>query len=174
MTIWAFSRVVRRVVSPRARLRFATEAWAELLEELRLRGEGKRESGAFLLAERDRDRRTIARAIYFDDLDPRCLTGGIAFNGAHFGKLWSICRDNGLTVTADVHTHPGSWVGQSGIDAENPMIARHGHLALIVPDLAANDVDPDAVGVHEYLGDDGWRSSYGRKAKRLVYVGPFA
>jgi hypothetical protein len=174
MTTPGSRRFARWLFGRHARLRFTHAAWAELLEELGRRGQGDRESGAFLLAERTSDRRTIRSVVYVDDLDPRCLTGGISFNGARFGALWDICDRDGLTVVADVHTHPNTWVGQSGIDEDNPMIARRGHLAIIVPDFSTKRVGADAIGVHEYLGDDGWRSSFGRDAKCLVYIGRFA
>ncbi len=54
------------------------------------------------------------------------------------------------------------------------MIARVGHIAIIVPELATRPVSPSEIGVHEYLGDDGWRSSFGEDAADLLYVGGFA
>jgi len=173
-TTRAFRRLGRRLVARKARLRFSPGVWDEMLAELGRRGQGTRESGAFLLAPRDGDRRTVERVVFLDDLDPDCLTGAIAFDGAHYGKLWDICERDDLSVVADIHTHPGSCVEQSGIDKENPMIARAGHVALIVPDLASKHVSTSEIGVHEYLGDDGWRSWLGADAAKRVYVGSFA
>jgi proteasome lid subunit RPN8/RPN11 len=170
----AFRRLTRRLVAREARLRFTNALWDAMLAELGRRGRGTRESGAFLLAARDGDLRTIDCVVYLDDLDPNCLTGAIAFDGAHYGKLWDICDQRDLKVVADVHTHPGPAVAQSGIDKDNPMIARVGHIAIIVPELATRPVSPHEIGVHEYLGDDGWRSSFGEDAADLVYVGGFA
>ena len=50
--------------------------------------------------------------------------------------FFDICKARGLTVVADVHTHP-SGAEQSGSDRAHPIIARAGHLALIVPNFAA-------------------------------------
>jgi proteasome lid subunit RPN8/RPN11 len=170
----AFRRLGRRLVGRKARLRFSLDRWDDMLGELGRRGRATRESGAFLLASRGGDRRTVERVVYLDDLDPDCLTGVIAFDGSHYWKLWDICERDDLTVVADIHTHPGSSVEQSGIDKENPMIARVGHVALIVPDLASRHVSRTEIGVHEYLGDEGWRSWLGASAAKGVYVGSFA
>lgn len=161
MTIWAFRR------SPL--LRFKRRQWRNLIKELGGRGEGRREAGAFLLAPRD-DMGRVSRIEYFDDLDPHCLKGHIHFHGPAFSRLWDICENEGLVVAADVHTHPGSSVHQSTIDVENPMVARAGHIALIVPHLAARVVRPRQVGVHQYTGDDGWTSWFGREAAARVLV----
>jgi hypothetical protein len=135
---------------------------------------GQRESGAFLLARRERDIHTISRVVYLDDLDPNCLQGGIHLDGSAYGPLWNLCDQENMRVVADVHTHPGDWVGQSSIDADNPMVARVGHIALIVPDLASRSIIPAEVGVHIYQGDSGWNSHIGRQAAHLLYVGRWA
>lgn len=163
MTIWAFRRPHHKL------LRLKREQWRNLIEELGRRGEGRRESGAFLLAPRS-ERSLVTRIEYYDDLDPRCLTGNIHFHGLAFSKLWDICDSEGLVVVADVHTHPGASVRQSAIDMENPMVARAGHIALIVPHLATRSVRPRQVGVHQYAGDEGWASSFGREAAARIGV----
>ena len=155
MTIWAPRR------SPL--LRFKRRQWRRLVKELGRRGEGRREAGAFLMAPRD-DKSRVTRIEYFDDLDPNCLKGHIHFDGRAFSKLWDICEQEGLVVAADVHTHPGRSVHQSAIDVENPMVARDGHIALIVPHLATRAVRPQQVGVHLYAGDDGWTSWFEKEA----------
>lgn len=157
MTTW----VCRKVRRPLLRVR--RREWRRLIEELGRRGEGRREAGAFLLASRQRARR-VSHIVYFDDLDPACLQGNIQFDGRAFSKLWDLCEANNLTVVADVHTHPAASVRQSSIDRENPMVARAGHIAMIVPHFATRPVRPRQVGLHEYAGDDGWRSWFGRDA----------
>jgi hypothetical protein len=163
-----------RLIKRRSRLRIQRELWDRLIAELGRRGEGVRESGAFLLAAADRDRRRVVDVVYFDDLDPTCLDGIISFRGAAFGELWALCRRERLTVVADVHTHPGRGVQQSAIDRANPMIAEAGHIALIIPEFAQHPVDPPDVGVHLYRGDHLWTSLLGRKAGEILYVGRWA
>ena len=140
--------------------------WEDLLAELSERGAGERESGAFLfgLAPVNGLPRRVVDVVYFDDLDPMSLTGGISFSSTAYGKLWDECAARDLEVVADVHTHPGRWVRQSEIDRAHPMLARSHHVALIVPDFAQRVVAACEVGVHEYLGDGRWSSSLGAEA----------
>lgn len=140
-----------------------------MINDLGRRGEGRVESGAFLLAPRV-DKSRVSRIEYFDDLDPHCLKGHIHIDGRAFSRLWDICEQGGLVVAADVHTHPGRSVRQSTIDIENPMVARRGHIALIVPHLATRNVRPRQVGVHRYEGDDGWTSWFGKDAATRLSV----
>src|SRR6266511_2942641 len=141
-------RITRALMRPQARLRFRPARWGQMIAELGRRGRGERESGAFLLSPRG-DRGTVTRVVYLDDLDPACLVGSIHLRAAAYGKLWSLCDWEGLCVAGDVHTHPGPGVCQSSLDQDNPMVARVGHLALILPNLAMGPIQPREVGVHE-------------------------
>jgi proteasome lid subunit RPN8/RPN11 len=163
MSIWGFR-------GRDALLRIRRSDWLALMAELGRRGRGQRESGAFLLGVRGGDRRTVTTIVYLDDLDPNCLQGGIRFDGRAFSKLWDICDAQGLVVIGDVHTHPTTWVNQSDIDAANPMVARNGHIALIVPHLATNPVTPAEVGVHRYGGADGWTTWTSADAAARLFV----
>src|ERR1700752_1997236 len=104
--------------------------------QLAERGHGQRESGAFLLGPIDGDGSTVTAVAYYDDLAPDCLSGDIRFPQEGFTELWRLCRLNGMRVLGDVHTHGGSWVGQSGTDRTNPMVAQRGHVSLIAPHFA--------------------------------------
>jgi proteasome lid subunit RPN8/RPN11 len=108
--------------------------------------------------------------VYLDDLDPNCLNGGIEFQGLAYSKLWDICEQAGLVVVGDVHSHPGSFVRQSSIDSDNPMVAQHGHVAIIIPYLATRQVEPVEVGVHRYEGHDGWKTWVGTEAAKRLKV----
>ncbi len=163
MTIWA-----RR--GRHALLRMRRRDWDAMIRELGRRGHGVRESGAFLLADRDGELRTVTRIVYLDDLDPNCLTGGIEFDGLAYSKLWDLCDQEQQLVIGDVHTHGGRDVRQSSTDADNPMIARRGHVALIVPNLSLGSVDAGHVGVHLYDGR-GWQSWTGAEARRKLLIG---
>lgn len=160
------------------RLSCPAHLWQETVRELRRRGAAERESGAFLLGKRSLrggvERRRVLAAAYFDDLDPDCLDSGIVvFDGAGFGPLWRLCRETGLQVVADVHTHPGI-ARQSDADRKHPMIATAGHFALIVPDLAVRvPMDAD-LGLYEYAGSHQWHDHSGPGASRIFYTGPWA
>lgn len=162
---------IRALVAPEHRLSCSRELWRDLLRELARRGDGRRESGAFLLGEQREGRRRIVRFVPYDDLDPRCLDSGVVvFDGAGYGPLWTLCRDSGLEVVADIHTHPGApW--QSGADRVHPMVALPGHVALIVPNFAQRVVPPAELGVYEYEGGHRWQDRSGPRSGRFFYVG---
>jgi hypothetical protein len=153
---FSIRETMRHLLSPDHELSCSGRLWRQLLAGLRERGRSVHESGAFLLGEGGRRRARISMFVLYDDLDPHCLdTGIVHFDGRHFGRLWEICSATGLTVVADVHTHPaGSW--QSDSDQAHPMIAWPGHVALIVPRFAKAPVRLRDVGVHRYLGGKCW------------------
>jgi hypothetical protein len=164
---------IRALAAPEHRLSCPTTIWRNGLRELGRRGEGRHESGAFLLGRKRGARGSVEKFVFYDDLDPHCLdTGIVVFDGAGFGPLWAICRATGLRVLADAHTHGGgSPARQSPVDRENPMVALAGHVAFIVPGFAQRPVRPAEMGVYEYLGEHRWREHCGAKAGRFFYVG---
>ena len=160
--------------APDFRLTCAKKLWHGGVGELRRRGVGFRESGAFLLAGRSFDnqvaRRAVSHLVFYDDLDNNCLESGIIIlNGDAFGRLWRICRNNSLEVVADVHTHPRE-ARQSATDRRNPMIAKVGHVAIIVPDYACRIPAARDLGVYEYLGSHEWRDHSGDAMNRVFCV----
>lgn len=171
-----FTRLsIRAFVAPRSRVRITLRRWDALIEELRVRGNGNRESGAFLLARAGGlYTRTVVRVVYFDDVDPTCLTGGITIQSSGFAALSKICSEHGLRVIADVHTHPSASVDQSGIDRANPMIATRGHVAIIVPNFAASAVRAAECGAHVYRGSHTWDAHVGPAASEQLYIGRWA
>ena len=144
--------------------------WRRLLRELRRRGDGRRESGAFLLRARGADDVRITRFICYDDLDAAsCQAGAIAFHANGYAALWEHCREQAVEVIADVHTHPGPRVGQSPIDQRHPMVPVVGHIAMIVPSFADTAWwSLKKVGVYEYLGNFMWRAHGPMEAQRRV------
>ena len=174
MIIRAYRSVFRwwlRLWPSRPRLEIGLDLWQETVQELGRRGlGGRRESGVFLLGRLREGVPTVVKVAYFDDLDPECLVGNIHIRASGFSRLWDLCDAEGLRVVADIHTHPGTSVAQSGIDRANPMIAREGHLALIVPDYGTRPVQAREVGVHEYRGERGWASWFGSNAERILRI----
>ena len=143
--------------------------WLDMISELGRRGShGQRESGAFLLTKRGDVNRLVEKVLYYDDLDPDSLQGNILFQSTGYSTLWGICDRDALQVIADVHTHPGNMVSQSPTDRDNPMIARYGHIALIVPHYGTQPTGIEDVGAHEYHGDDGWISCFGIRTNRVI------
>ena len=134
--------------------------WVRLLRELRRRGDGRRESGAFLLGHWRGVRGRITTFVCYDDLDPNAYQSGvITFHADGYAALWEHCRKKELQGIGDVHTHPGGHVGQSEIDQRHPMIPLVGHTAIIVPNFARTPWwSLRAVGMYEYLGTFEWRT----------------
>lgn len=153
---FSIKAIIRAFVAPEHRLSMPRKMWCKTLAELRRRGGGRTESGVFLLGAIDGTRRRVVTVVYYDELDPNAYKSGVCvLHGDAFAKLWERCRMLGLTVVADVHTHPGVAL-QSGSDRTNPMVAREGHIAIIVPNFAAMPVQQEALGIFEYRGGHMW------------------
>jgi hypothetical protein len=133
--------------------------WMRAIPELRKRGQGQRESGAFLLGTQHGPIGKVMKFVCYDDLDPHAYQGGgIQFHDTGYSVLWKLCRERSLQILCDVHTHPSSNVGQSPIDQQHPMIAVVGHTAMIIPHYAhTSRWSLSQVGVYEYLGGHQWR-----------------
>lgn len=167
---FSFKATIRAWLAPKHRLTCRSRYWREIVAELYRRGQNRHEAGVFLLgAERD-GRREVQSAVYYDDLDPDAYATGVCvLHGDAFAKLWAVCRERKLTVVADAHTHGGQG-NQSDADRTNPMVARAGHIAIIVPDFARWPIRRHRMGVYEYRGQHEWtdRSSW---ARRFFYTG---
>ena len=150
------------------RLRWNRAHFLSVMSELHRRGREQHEAGVFLLGTRRGSCPVITDAIYYDDLDPHAYDSGVCIlHGEAFGKLWGLCRERGLEVIADAHTHSGG-AGQSGSDRTNPMVAVSGHIALIVPQFARAPVRPEQLGIYEYRGNHNWTQHGGRDWRRFV------
>lgn len=162
---------MRAAVQHDPRLHMSRPEWEGLVTALHRRTEGRHESGAFLLGRRIQADRQVTEVVYYDDLDPHCYDHGVCIlHGDAFGKLWDRCAATGLAVVADIHVHPRG-AGQSRVDRENPMIARAGHLAVILPFMAMPPIRLPTVGFYEYLGDHQWRSHGGDRIADVLKIG---
>ena len=168
---FSIQRIIRRALAPKHKISCSKTLWKNLLSDLRARGGGRRESGAFLIGERVGAVARITEFVLYDALDPASLdTGIIRFDGRYFGALWEYCAKNNRTVVADVHTHPcGS--GQSDSDMANPMIACAGHLAFIIPNFAAPPLRLEEVGMYCYLGARRWETIPRRARTSFFHIG---
>lgn len=150
-------------------LRIDPLRWRSLIGELDRRGERLHEAGAFLLGDREGELRTVTDVVFYDELDPKAYESGVCvLHAPAFAALWSICRARGLTVVGDVHTHGGG-AGQSKADRTNPMVAREGHIAIILPNFAVGDPDKANLGIFEYRGDHAWTNYSGKGARRFLH-----
>jgi hypothetical protein len=151
-------------------LRLSRSFWTDVAHELHRRTEGSHESGAFLLGRRSGSEREATAAVYYEELDPHAYDSGVCvLEAAAFGRLWDRCTALGLSVVADAHVHPRG-AGQSQADRQNPMIARPGHLALILPNMAETPMRLSSIGFYEYLGDHRWRAHGGPLVARVLKI----
>lgn len=168
---FSIKAIIRAFAAPRHGISCRTELWHRVLRELHRRGARRTEAGCFLLGSVTENRRRVVDVVYYDDLDPDAYASGVCvLHGPAFAKLWQRCRASGLTVVADVHTHPGA-AFQSTSDRTNPMIARGGHVAIIVPNFALAPVPHDEIGIYEYRGNHAWSDRSPRVFRGFLYTG---
>ncbi len=143
--------------------------WARLLADLKRKGAGRGESGAFLLGRESAAPQLVSSYICYDDIDPRAQQdGAIAFHAEGYAALWQHCKGKAVQVIGDVHTHPGPNVRQSSIDQRHPMLPVVGHTAMIVPNFGRSAWwSLKDVGVYEYLGSFKWRDHPPAKVRRV-------
>ncbi|MCH2240934.1 MAG: Mov34/MPN/PAD-1 family protein [Aquabacterium sp.] len=142
--------------------------WTELMTHLCEQGAGVRESGAFLLGRKTDAGRVVMAFVPYEQLQTDAFSNDYVFLKADsFAKLWEVCRATGMTVVADVHTHPFG-PGQSHSDRTNPMVALKGHIALIVPKFAKGTPRPRDLGLYVYQGNHRWASYSGFGVGRLL------
>lgn len=168
---FSIKAIIRAFAAPDHRLSCPAGYWQNVLRELDRRGGRQHESGAFLLGAARGVRRNVTDVVFYDDLDPGAYDSGVCIlHGDAFARLWQLCREKQLTVVADVHTHPGQ-AFQSMSDRTNPMVAREGHIAIIVPNFAVEPVRHDEIGIYEYRGNHSWTDRSPRKAGGYFYTG---
>lgn len=148
-------------------LDLGTNLWHRLIGDLARVGEGRRESGAFLLGT-THPRRIVTEYLLYSDVAPELQhIDYVVLQGKHMARVWDVCEQNGLAVAADIHTHPGAPI-QSISDRQNPIVSLRGHVALIVPDFAIGDVSLSSIGFHEFLGAGRWSSYFGKNAASRI------
>jgi hypothetical protein len=148
--------IIRALRTPKGGLICSTALWRQIVAELKRRGHDRHEAGVFLLGREHAGRREVRATVFYDELDPDAyVTGVCVLHGDAFAKLWSLCREKKLTVVADVHTHGGN-ADQSSSDKANPMVARPGHVALIVPHFARWPIPRGRLRIYEYRGQHNW------------------
>jgi hypothetical protein len=168
---FSIKATIRAFLAPEHRITCNERRWRRIIRELERRGRRRHESGAFLLGREANGTREVTDAIYYDDLDADAYSSGVCvLHGDAFAKLWAECRKRKLTVVADVHTHGGA-AHQSKSDKANPMVARSGHIAIIVPDFAAWPIAAGRLGLYEYRGQHEWTDRTYPKTRDFLYTG---
>lgn len=168
---FSIKALIRGLLASDCRVVCPARRWRWVVGELERRGRREHEAGAFLLGTERDGCLEVADVVFYDDLDPEAYSTGVCvLHGDAFAKLWGLCRQKKLTVVADVHTHPGR-AFQSGSDRTNPMVARNGHVAIIIPNFAAWPIPPRHLGVYEYRGDHEWVDRSPPRSRGFLYTG---
>jgi len=168
---FSIKATIRAFLAPEHRIACRASRWRKIVSELERRGRRRHEAGAFLLGRETDGTREVTEAIYYDQLDPNAYASGVCIlHGDAFAELWAECRKRKLTVVADVHTHGGA-AYQSSSDRTNPMVARAGHIAIIVPDFAVWPIPAGRLGIYEYRGQHQWFDRTHPKARNFFYTG---
>jgi proteasome lid subunit RPN8/RPN11 len=168
---FSIKAVIRAFVVPEHQISCSSRTWRWIVGELERRGQRQHEAGAFLLGIERRGRLEVINVVFYDELDPDAYASGVCIlHGDAFAKLWALCRQKKLTVVADVHTHPGE-ARQSNSDKTNPMVARSGHVAIIVPNFATWPIPVGRLGVYEYRGQHEWIDHTRLKSRNFFYTG---
>jgi proteasome lid subunit RPN8/RPN11 len=167
---FSIKATIRAWLAPDHRVSCPSRLWKQIVADLERRGNHRHEAGAFLLGTETKGHFEVTSAIFYDELDPQAYATGVCvLRGDAFAALWAQCRERKLTVVADVHTHPGE-ARQSSVDRVNPMIARAGHVAIIVPNYARWPIPSRRLGVYEYRGQHEWIDRTATKQK-FFYTG---
>lgn len=150
-------------------LEIGRQLWGRLIQDLARTGEGRKESGAFLLGTLDPSRRVSDYLLYSDIAPDSQHVDYVLLLGRHMAKVWDECEKRHLMVVADAHTHPGAPI-QSLSDRANPIISVAGHVALIVPNFAMGRVTETSIGLHEFQGNGNWKSWFKSEAAARLLV----
>lgn len=168
---FSIKATIRAWSAPEHRLTCPKEFWRQTVADLERRGRWRHEAGAFLLGVERNGKREVQSAIFYDDLEAQAYSTGVCvLHGDAFAVLWAHCRAQSLTVVADVHTHGGAGF-QSEADRTNPMVARAGHIAIILPNFARWPIREDQMGIYEYRGQHEWLNRSPSLAPRFFYTG---
>jgi hypothetical protein len=68
-----------------------------------------------------------------------------------------------------VHTHPGDWIGLSGIDRKNQLCSRLGFWSLVVPRYSREPLALEQLGIHLQT-EDGWYQLRSEEVMSMVSV----
>ena len=129
--------------------------WFQLINGLRRRCKGERESGGFLLAKSGKSK--VTKIVFYDQFDKTVSDSGIIqFKGASI--FFEYLAKEKFEVLADIHTHPTNDTRQSNSDMKHPMIRIKGHIAIIAPNYVKNlFILPKQCSMYEYIGNFNWK-----------------
>jgi hypothetical protein len=145
--------------------------WKSTWEGLRSRSDGLRESACVWGGQRSGSKETVTQVHFIDDL-PGVRRHRLFHRTSREATtlLFRELRALGQAILADIHCHPGAWVGLSETDAAHPIEYRVGLVALVFPGFATGFPLLSRAGVHVYLGEGAWEELSARKANRRIRI----
>lgn len=152
------SRIITSNVDINGMIHIPHEIWLRTWGGLRTRGAGIKESAAVWAGSRQNDLERVDGVYFLDD-----YAGGEQHRAYHrvpveaLARFFADLRRDRRVILADLHTHPGSWVGLSPLDKENPIEFRKGLPAIVLPCFAQGKPSFGNCGVHLYEGEGRWR-----------------
>jgi proteasome lid subunit RPN8/RPN11 len=126
------------------------------LDVLRRCGDGRRECVVFWLAPIDDE--TVVNVVHPDH---RASAVDYRVDDQWLTMFCSDLGTDGRRVVAQVHTHPGSWVGHSGVDDRFPVFPVPGLVSIVVPHFAGGTQHRDRFGVFRRSPSGAWEPDRG-------------
>ncbi|TAJ09453.1 MAG: hypothetical protein EPO61_05150 [Nitrospirae bacterium] len=132
--------------------------WTDVLETLRQRSEGWRESACILIGTASTNGvRVAVDAIFHHRLaDDRATALSIELPEHAKFKMYADLAKRRLSPVSLVHTHPEAWVGLSVVDQSNRISSTIGFWSIVVPHYGSPPWNLEEIGFH-VLEDSGWR-----------------
>ena len=167
--IYSILSIIR--AAPSGKIILPESIWIQTWLGLRKRGHGKVESAAIWGGKRSGKTETVEAVYFLDD-----LPGHVQFSGYHrlpesdLATLFRQLQQDQRVIVGDIHTHPGRWVGLSGLDKANPIEFRQGLYALVLPSYAVPEPSLVQAGVHEYKGNGRWIMLSQRAKKKVINI----
>ena len=138
-------------------VRIKHNLWKLTWEGLCQRSDGRIESLCIWAGQRSPDVSVVTEVIFLDGIE-----GVEGFEFFHritreaTAHIFSILKDKGLQIIADVHTHPDEWVGLSETDREHPLEYRVGFISIVLPHFGRSEPRTADIGMHRYEGNHQW------------------
>ena len=155
---------IRRIVVPQAVVN-------EVQEFLREAGTSENEAVGFWAGKADGETFRVRAAVIPNQDAVSTEDGEVAviLSGDELFRMNVWLYRNGLTLVAQIHSHPGD-AYHSETDDEFAVMTRVGGLSIVVPDFAREDFTLTGAAVHR-LGPDGtWSRLSNDEAVALIHV----
>jgi proteasome lid subunit RPN8/RPN11 len=134
------------------------QLWLHVLETLRQRSAGQRESAGILIGTASPNGTRIAiDAVFHHHLaDDRATALSLELPEHAKFKLYADLVKRRLSPVSLIHTHPEAWVDLSAVDQSNRISSTVGFWSIVVPYYGSPPWNLDGIGFH-VLEDAGWK-----------------